>query len=142
MVEKERQVRTLQESITLTLPRIKNTKTQDNYASYDIEPLEAGYGMTLGNALRRVLLSSLEGAALTSVRLEGVQHEFQDVPNVMEDVTDIVLNVKKLRLRSFSDHAVSMRLEVSGEPGGPRVVTAADIDAPSTVEIVNPDLYL
>ncbi|HLL80686.1 MAG TPA: DNA-directed RNA polymerase subunit alpha [Ktedonobacteraceae bacterium] len=124
--------------LDITLPRIKNTKTQGNYASYDIEPLEAGYGMTLGNALRRVLLSSLPGAAVTSVRIDGVQHEFQDIPNVMEDVTDIVLNVKKIRLRSFSDHPVSMRLEVSGE----RVVTAADIMAPSTVEIVNPDLYI
>src|SRR6266849_6002581 len=122
----------------LILPRIKNTKTQGNYASYDIEPLEAGYGMTLGNALRRVLLSSLPGAAVTSIRIESVQHEFQDIPGVMEDVTDIVLNIKKLRLRSFSDHPVSMRLEVSGE----RVVTAADILAPSTVEIVNPDLYI
>jgi len=131
----ERQVGTLLE---ITLPRIKNTKTQGNYASYDIEPLEAGYGMTLGNALRRVLLSSLPGAAVTSIRIEGVQHEFQDIPHVMEDVSDIVLNIKKLRLRSFSDHAISMRLEVSGE----RVVTAADIMAPSTVEIVNPDLYI
>jgi len=126
----------LQDSITL--PRIKNTKTQDNYASYDIEPLEAGYGVTLGNSLRRVLLSSLPGAAVTSVRIEGVQHEFQDIQGVMEDVTDIVLNVKKLRLRSFSDHPVSMRLEVGGE----REVTAADIMAPSTVEIVNPDLHI
>ena len=124
--------------LEITLPRIKNTKTQGNYASYDIEPLEAGYGMTLGNALRRVLLSSLPGAAVTSIRIDGVQHEFQDVANVTEDVTEIVLNVKKLRLRSFSDHPVSMRLEVSGE----RVVTAADIMAPSTVEIVNPDLYI
>jgi DNA-directed RNA polymerase subunit alpha len=124
--------------LEITLPRIKNTKTQGNYASYDIEPLEAGYGMTLGNALRRVLLSSLPGAAVTSIRIDGVQHEFQDVPNVTEDVTEIVLNVKKLRLRSFSDHPVSMRLEVNGE----RVVTAADILAPSTVEIVNPDLYI
>jgi DNA-directed RNA polymerase subunit alpha len=94
--------------------------------------------MTLGNALRRVLLSSLPGAAVTSIRIDGVQHEFQDISNVMEDVTDIVLNVKKLRLRSFSDHPVSMRLEVNGE----RVVTAADIMAPSTVEIVNPDLHI
>jgi DNA-directed RNA polymerase subunit alpha len=141
MVEKERQVRTLQESITLTLPRIKNTKTQGNYASYDIEPLEAGYGMTLGNALRRVLLSSLPGAAVTSVRIEGVQHEFQDIPNVMEDVTDIVLNVKKLRLRSFSDHPVSMRLEINGDRSN-HEVTAADIMAPSTVEIVNPELHI
>src|SRR5260370_562246 len=136
MVEKERQVRTLQDSITL--PRIKNTKTQGNYASYDIEPLEAGYGVTLGNALRRVLLSSLPGAAVTSVRIEGVQHEFQDIPNVLEDVTDIVLNIKKLRLRCFSDQAVSMLLEVSGE----REVTAADIMAPRTVGIVNPNLHI
>ncbi|HYK85101.1 MAG TPA: DNA-directed RNA polymerase subunit alpha [Ktedonobacteraceae bacterium] len=139
MVEKERQVRTLQDSITL--PRIKNTKTQGNYASYDIEPLEAGYGMTLGNSLRRVLLSSLPGAAVTSIRIEGVQHEFQDIPNVMEDVTDIVLNVKKLRLRSFSDHPVSMRLEINGDRSD-REVTAADIMAPSTVEIVNPELHI
>src|SRR5438876_9307984 len=122
----------------ITLPRIINTKTQGNYASYDIEPLEAGYGMTLGNALRRVLLSSLPGAAVTSIRSEGVQHEFQDVAGVMEDVTDIVLNVKKLRLRSFSDHPVSMRLEVSGE----RDVTAADVVAPSTVAMVNRELQL
>jgi len=124
--------------LNITLPRIKNTKTQGNYASYDIEPLEAGYGMTLGNTLRRVLLSSLSGAAVTSIRIEGVQHEFQDIPHIMEDVTDIVLNVKKLRLRSFSDHPVSMRLEVNGE----REVTAADIQVPSTVEIVNPDLHI
>jgi DNA-directed RNA polymerase subunit alpha len=122
----------------MTLPRIKNIRTQGNYASYDIEPLEAGYGVTLGNALRRVLLSSLSGAAVTSIRIEGVQHEFQDVANVLEDVTDIVLNVKKLRLRSFSDHPVTMRLEVTGE----REVTAADIAAPSTVEIVNPELHI
>jgi DNA-directed RNA polymerase subunit alpha len=94
--------------------------------------------MTLGNALRRVLLSSLPGAAVTSIRIEGVQHEFQDIPNVMEDVTDIVLNVKQMRMRSFSDHPVSMRLEVNGE----REVTAADIMVPSTVEIVNPDLHI
>jgi DNA-directed RNA polymerase subunit alpha len=94
--------------------------------------------MTLGNALRRVLLSSLPGAAVTSIKIEGVQHEFQDVPHVKEDVTDVVLNVKRLRLRSFSDHQVMMRLDVSGE----REVTAADILAPSTVEIVNKDLHI
>lgn len=94
--------------------------------------------MTLGSSLRRVLLSSLNGAAVTSIRIESVQHEFQDIPNVKEDVTDIVLNIKKLRLRSFSDHPVSMRLEVNGE----RDVTAADIMAPSTIEIVNPELHI
>src|SRR5579883_1051145 len=135
MVEKERQVRTL---LDIALPRIKNTKTQGNYASYDIEPLEAGYGMTLGNALRRVLLSSLSGAAVTSIKIDGVQHEFQDVPGVKEDVTDIVLNVKRLRLRSFSDRPVTMRIEVTGE----RQITGADIQAPSTIEIVNPDAYI
>jgi DNA-directed RNA polymerase subunit alpha len=112
-----------------------STESTTNFASYDIEPLEAGYGMTLGNALRRVLLSSLPGAAVTSIKIEGVSHEFQDVPHVKEDVTDIVLNVKKLRLRSFSERPVSMHIDVTGE----RTVTAADIQAPSVIEIVNPD---
>jgi DNA-directed RNA polymerase subunit alpha len=94
--------------------------------------------MTLGNALRRVLLSSLPGAAITSIKIEGVQHEFQDIARVKEDVTDIVLNVKRLRLRSYSDHPVTMRLDVTGE----REVTAADIVAPSTVEIVNKELHI
>src|SRR3989442_8496298 len=101
MVEKERQVGTL---LDITLPRIKNTKTQGNYASYDIEPLEAGYGMTLGNALRRALLFSLPGAPGTSIRIDGAQHEFQDIPHLVEDVTDILLNIKKVRLRSLSAH--------------------------------------
>ncbi len=124
--------------LDIALPRITCTQSSENYASYDIEPLEAGYGMTLGNALRRVLLSSLPGAAVTSIKIAGVQHEFQDIPNIKEDVTDIVLNVKRLRLRSYSDHPVTMRLDVSGE----RKVTAADIIAPSTVEIVNKDLHI
>ena len=121
--------------LDIALPRIISTESTQQYATYDIEPLEAGYGMTLGNALRRVLLSSLPGAAVTSIKIEGVQHEFQDVPNVKEDVTDIVLNVKKLRLRSFSDRPVTMRIDVTGE----REVRAADIQVPSTIEIVNPD---
>jgi DNA-directed RNA polymerase subunit alpha len=126
--------------LDIALPRIKSTETDQDqhFASYDIEPLEAGYGNTLGNALRRVLLSSLPGAAITAIKIEGAQHEFQDVPGVREDVTDIVLNVKKIRLRSLSDQPVTMRIEVSGE----RVVTAADIQWPSTIEIVTPDVYL
>lgn len=124
--------------LDIALPRIRSTESEQNFASYDIEPLEAGYGRTLGNALRRVLLSSLPGSAITSIKLEGAQHEFQDVPGVKEDVTDIVLNVKKIRMRSLSDQPVTMRLEVSGE----RVVTAGDIQAPSTIEIVNPDTYI
>ncbi|MBF6589013.1 MAG: DNA-directed RNA polymerase subunit alpha [Ktedonobacterales bacterium] len=124
--------------LDIALPRITSNEVEHNYASFDIEPLEAGYGRTLGNALRRVLLSSLPGAAVTSVRIEGAQHEFQDVPGVKEDVTDIVLNIKKIRLRSFSDHPVSMRIEITGA----RAVTAADIQAPSTVEIVTPDVHI
>ena len=107
--------------LDIALPRITPHESKDNYASYEIEPLEAGYGWTLGNALRRVLLSSLPGAAVTSIKIDGAQHEFQDLPGVKEDVTDIVLNVKRIRLRSLSDHAVTMRLEVTG----PRVVTAS-----------------
>jgi DNA-directed RNA polymerase subunit alpha len=121
--------------LDIALPRITSTESSENFASFDIDPLEAGYGMTLGNALRRVLLSSLPGAAITSIKIEGVQHEFQDVPHVKEDVTDIVLNVKKIRLRSFSDRPVTMHLEISGE----HQVTAADIQVPSTIEIVNPE---
>jgi DNA-directed RNA polymerase subunit alpha len=122
--------------LDIAVPQITATTSEPNYGSYDIEPLEAGFGQTLGNALRRVLLSSLSGAAVTSIRIDGVKHEFQDIPGVKEDVTDIVLNVKKLRLRSFSDRPVTMRLEVGGEH---EVVTAADIDVPSTVEIINRD---
>ena len=124
--------------LELALPRITPVESEQNYASYDVEPLEAGYGRTLGNALRRVLLSSLPGAAITSIKIEGAQHEFQDVKGIREDVTDIVLNVKKIRLKSASDRPVTMRIEVSGE----RVVTAADIQAPSTIEVVTPDVYI
>lgn len=124
--------------LDIALPRIKSTETEENFASYDIEPLEAGYGRTLGNALRRVLLSSLPGAAITAIKIEGAQHEFQDVPGIREDVTDIVLNVKKIRLKAHSDQPVTMRIEVSGE----RVVTAADIQVPSTIDIVTPDVYI
>lgn len=124
--------------LDIALPRIKSTETEENFASYDIEPLEAGYGRTLGNALRRVLISSLPGAAITAIKIEGAQHEFQDIPGVREDVTDIVLNVKKIRLKAHSDQPVTMRIEVSGE----RVVTAADIQVPSTIEIVTPDVYI
>jgi DNA-directed RNA polymerase subunit alpha len=123
--------------LDIAVPHITATESEENYASYDIEPLEAGYGMTLGNSLRRVLLSSLSGAAVTSIKIDGVPHEFQDVPGVKEDVTDIVLNVKKLRMRSFSDRPVTMRIEASGE----RVITGADIQAPSTIEIVNSETH-
>jgi DNA-directed RNA polymerase subunit alpha len=124
--------------LELALPKITPVESEPFYASYDIEPLEAGYGRTLGNALRRVLLSSLTGAAISSIKIEGAQHEFQDIPGIREDVTDIVLNIKTIRLKSNSERPVTLRIEVSGE----RVVTAADIQAPSSVEIVTPDVYI
>jgi len=117
---------------------IENTVEEGSYAKYTIVQLGKGYGTPLANALRRVLLSSLPGAAVTSIQIEGVQHEFQTIPEVLEDVVDIVLHIKKLRVRSFSDGPVPMRLEVSGE----REVTAADIIAPGTVEIANPELHI
>jgi DNA-directed RNA polymerase subunit alpha len=108
-----------------------------NYGEFVVEPLRRGYGHTLGNAMRRVLLSSLPGAAVSSIRVDGVQHEFSSIPDVKEDVTQIVLNIKKLRLRSFADEgeAVKALLDVPG----PGVVKASDVRWPDQVEIVNPD---
>ena len=124
--------------LDIVLPNITNRTIQGNSAIYEIGPVDAGYAMALANALRRVLLSSLPGAAVNSFEIQGIQHEFQDIPNIKEDVTDIALNLKKLRLRSYSNHAVHIHLDVRGE----RNVTAADITLPSTIEVVNPDLYI
>lgn len=112
-------------------------ETQD-WGRYEASPLQPGYGVTIGNALRRVLLSSLEGAAVTSIQVRDVYHEFSSLPGVKEDVTQIVLNVKKIRLRSYAAHPVQLRLVKTG--AGP--VTAGDILGSSEVEIVNPDLHL
>ena len=106
-------------------PRIEEVESSGNLSRFEVNPLQAGYGVTLGNALRRVLLSSLEGAAVTSVQIAGVFHEFSTIENVKEDVTQIVLNVKKLRLRSFSVHSLTLKLIKRG--AGP--VTAGDIAA-------------
>jgi DNA-directed RNA polymerase subunit alpha len=111
---------------------------QDAYAKYEASPLPAGYGVTIGNALRRVLLSSLEGAAVTSVQIRDVYHEFSTIPGVVEDVTQIVLNVKKLRLKSYAPHPVQLRLLKSGAGA----VTAHDIEPNADVEIVNPEQHL
>ncbi len=119
-------------------PHIEEVHAEGNLSRFEVTPLQEGYGMTLGNGLRRVLLSSLEGAAVTSVQIAGVFHEFSTLENVKEDVTQIVLNVKKLRLRSFARHAVTLKLVKHG--AGP--VTAADIGETADVEIVNPDLVL
>jgi DNA-directed RNA polymerase subunit alpha len=124
--------------IELESPQIEPVEEVGTFAKYEAGPLQAGYGVTLGNALRRVLLSSLEGAAVTSIQIRDVYQEFSTIPGVKEDVTQIVLNVKKLRLRSFATHPVSLRLIKSG--AGP--VLAADIAESADVEIVNPDLVL
>jgi DNA-directed RNA polymerase subunit alpha len=120
------------------MPKIEREAVARNYGKFVISPLESGYGITLGNALRRILLSSLEGAAVASVRITDVAHEFSDIPGVREDVLQVMLNVKQLRLILHEGDSARLRLEVQGEG----VVTAADIIAPAEVEIVNPDLYL
>jgi DNA-directed RNA polymerase subunit alpha len=124
--------------IELENPQIEPVEEAGTYAKYEAGPLQAGYGVTLGNALRRVLLSSLEGAAVTSIQIRDVYQEFSTIPGVKEDVTQIVLNVKKLRLKSYAAHPVQLRLIKSGAGA----VTAADIAESADVEIVNPDLVL
>lgn len=122
----------------IVVPKVEVIEQTGNHGTFQLEPLELGFGTTLGNALRRVLLSSLPGAAVNSIRIDGVYHEFSDIQGVREDVTEIVLNVKQLRLRSTVDHPEPMRLEARGLGR----VTAADIQAPPEIEIVNPELYL
>jgi DNA-directed RNA polymerase subunit alpha len=124
--------------IELESPQIEPVEEVGTYAKYEAGPLQSGYGVTLGNALRRVLLSSLEGAAVTSIQIRDVYQEFSTIPGVKEDVTQIVLNVKKLRLKSFASHPVQLRLIKSG--AGP--VTAGDITESADIEIVNPELLL
>jgi DNA-directed RNA polymerase subunit alpha len=122
----------------MVTPKIERKAEARNYGKFIISPLERGYGVTLGNALRRVLLSSLEGAAVTSIRIADVQHEFSDIPGVREDVIRVMLQIKQLRMKMYDVDTARLHLEVRG--GG--VVTAADIITPPEVEIVNPDLYL
>jgi DNA-directed RNA polymerase subunit alpha len=110
----------------------------ENYGKFTAEPFEAGYGRTIGNSLRRVLLSSLEGAAIAAVRIEGAQHEFCALPGVVEDVTDIVLNLKKVLLKMYTREPRRLRLKVKG----PRTVTAADIETDAMVEVLNPDQHI
>jgi len=122
----------------LESPHIEIEEEAESYARIVAEPLEAGFGITLGNALRRVLLGSLPGAAVTSIRIDEVEHEFSTIPHVKEDTTEFLLNVKDIRLRALSDRPAKMYLEASGE----RIVTAADIQVSPDYEIVNPDVYL
>jgi DNA-directed RNA polymerase subunit alpha len=119
-------------------PTVRKLETSANYGKFDIEPLEPGFGTTLGNTLRRVLLSSLWGAAVTSIQIDGVAHEFTAIPHVKEDVTEVILNLKKLCLKSFTEDPITLLLDVKG----PAEVRASHIQATSDVEIVNPDLYI
>ena len=122
----------------LLLPEIRVEAEEQDYVHLVAEPLEPGFGTTLGNALRRVLLSSLSGAAITSVRIEGVEHEFSTVPGMKEDVTEFLLNLKEVRLRAFADRPARLFLEVSGDGE----ITAGQIQATADYEIVNPDQHL
>src|SRR6185437_893463 len=121
------------------IPKIVNEEVDDHRGVFAIEPLDRGFGHTFGNSLRRVLLSSLEGAAVTSVKVEGTAHEFTTLPGVREDVTDIILNLKNLVARL---HGESPEIEVHIAKKGPGSVTAADIEAPADLEILNPELEI
>jgi len=121
------------------VPKITREDVQENRGVFVIEPLDRGFGYTFGNSLRRVLLSSLEGAAVTSVKIEGVAHEFTTLPGVREDVTDIILNLKNLICRLEGE---SPEIEVRLQKRGPGVVTAGDIQAPADLEILNPELEI
>lgn len=122
----------------LATPKIEGDASSRNYGRFVISPLESGYGITLGNALRRVLLSSLPGSAVTSIRVSDVHHEFSAIPNVKEDMTQLILQIKQLRLKLEGADSARLRLEVRGEG----TVTAADIICPPEVSIINPELYL
>jgi DNA-directed RNA polymerase subunit alpha len=130
-------VRTLM--LDFQVPRISSESVDDNRGSFTIEPLDRDFGYTFGNSLRRVLLSSLAGAAVTSVRIEGVAHEFSTIRGVKEDVTDIVLNLKGVVCRMHSD---ATEIEAPLVVTGPGDITAKDIDLPSGVEILNPDAHI
>ncbi len=125
-------------SNTIVLPKIEADANTQNYGRFLISPLEGGYGITVGNALRRVLLSSLTGASIASIRISDVSHEFSAVPGLREDTTQIILQVKQIRLKLYDVETAHLTLEVRGAG----TVTAADIICPPEVEIINPDLYL
>lgn len=119
-------------------PNIHKVEETDNYGKFVVEPLEHGYGTTLGNSLRRVMMASLPGAAITSIQIDGVLHEFSTVQGVTEDVTQIILNLKKVSLKIESEDAKDLELDVKG----PAEVTAGDIQGDGDVTILNPDLHI
>jgi len=122
----------------LAIPKIECVESEENFGRFVVEPLEKGFGITLGNALRRVLLGYLPGAAVTAVKIEGIHHEFSTMPHVKEDTTEFLLNVKALRLKSLSGQPSKLTLEVEGAGQ----VCAADISPSTDFEIANPELYL
>ena len=126
--------------IEIEKPKIEiiELSDDDHYGKFSVEPLERGFGVTLGNSLRRIMLSSLPGVAVTSVKIQGVLHEFSIVPGVVEDVVEIILNLKRLAAKLYSDEPKIIRIEQKGEG----IVTAGDIIADSDVEILNPDLHI
>ncbi len=124
--------------LDIAMPKIEVVQAAENYGRFKIEPLDPGYGHTLGNALRRVLLSSIPGSAITKIKIDGVFHEFSTITGVKEDVTEIVLNIKGIRLRSYAERPVKVLLTKQGSG----VVRAEDIDTPSNVELVNPNHYI
>ncbi len=117
----------------------RDVKSSGTYGKFVVRPLERGFGTTIGNAIRRILLSSLQGASVTSVKIEGVLHEFSSIPGVVEDVTDIVLNVKGILLKTSSVDAVHASVSRKGEPGKTIVVTAADLTFDADCQVLNPD---
>ncbi len=126
--------------IEMEKPKVEIAELNDDcsYGKFVVEPLERGYGTTLGNSLRRIMLSSLPGAAVTSVKIDGVLHEFSTIPGVKEDVTEIILNLKSLSIRIHGDDSKTIRIEADGEG----IITAGDIIADADVEILNPDLHI
>ncbi|WP_096202111.1 DNA-directed RNA polymerase subunit alpha [Bacillus sp. FJAT-45350] len=126
--------------IEIEKPNIETVEISEdaNYGKFVVEPLERGYGTTLGNSLRRILLSSLPGAAVTAVQIDGVLHEFSTIEGVVEDVTTIILNLKQLALKIYSDEEKSLEIDIQGEG----VVTAGDLTHDSDVDILNPDLHI
>ena len=126
--------------IEIEKPKIETVEINDDakYGKFVVEPLERGYGTTLGNSLRRILLSSLPGAAVTSIQIDGLLHEFSTIEGVVEDVTSIILNIKKLALKIYSDEEKTLEIDVQGEG----IVTASDITHDSDVEILNPNLKI
>src|ERR1035437_1118664 len=122
----------------IAAPAVREVESSTDYGKFEIEPLEPGFGTTRGNSLRRVLLSSLNGAAITSVSIDGVAHEFSAIPHVKEDVTEILLNIKEINVISHSDEPVRITLDVTG----PRDVTAGDITVSSDVEVRNPGVHI